>query len=105
MLAEVVARGTRCTFSPSRHASPAPSTVDGEHGADDKSRMTLVPLEVRQFSWFLYLTPLTDVLSINPRRNWKEQENDVDSRFIQTRFSAHWRCWMHIPPTQTRSDG
>lgn len=53
MLAEVVARGTRYTFSPSRHASPAPSTVDGEHGPDERPRMSLVPLEVSFLSLLL----------------------------------------------------
>ncbi|KAJ9100677.1 hypothetical protein QFC21_003722 [Naganishia friedmannii] len=45
MLAEVVARGTRCTFSPSRLDSPAPSTSSADHGVDDKSRLSLVSLQ------------------------------------------------------------
>jgi hypothetical protein len=46
MLAEVVARGTRCTFSPSRLDSPAPSTASVDHGIDDKSHPSLVPFDV-----------------------------------------------------------
>ncbi|KAJ9127089.1 hypothetical protein QFC24_001324 [Naganishia onofrii] len=45
MLAEVVARGTRCTFSPSRLDSPAPSTDSVDHGIDDKSHPSLVPFD------------------------------------------------------------
>ena len=46
MLAEVVARGTRYTFSPSRTASPAPSTADQVKTVDDTSSIAMVPLEV-----------------------------------------------------------
>ncbi|GHJ87326.1 hypothetical protein NliqN6_3728 [Naganishia liquefaciens] len=45
MLAEVVARGTRYTFSPSRTASPAPSTADQVKTVDDTSSIAMVPLE------------------------------------------------------------
>ncbi|KAJ9122441.1 hypothetical protein QFC22_001866 [Naganishia vaughanmartiniae] len=45
MLAEVVARGTRCTFSPSRLDSPAPSAASGDHGMEDRLRPSLISLE------------------------------------------------------------
>lgn len=54
MLAEVVARGTRYTFSPSRAASPVPSTADQTKSLDDQSSLTMVPLEVR-FQLMRYL--------------------------------------------------